>query len=508
MAHELDGTIPRSYFDDYYNRIHIVPSSLYLGSVISTQVRAVDVWNAYMVPKTLTAITGGAEGIAIDGPATFPMVFGALQLSSWDVSVTTAGPASVAASYAWSFTGEPDALLDITGSRVIAWQFQPDWLRPVIERLEWMTSLARAYSGKEQRMRVRHAPRASWEFSFNVHGQEANMLDAIAYDWQAQVWALPIWPDGGRINAPIVAGDSVVQVDTTTRDYHAGGLALVSNEDGTSYEAFEIAALTDSTVTSYRPLGGGWPSGSPIFPVRTARLAASLNLTRLNAAGVSGIAQFQCTEAIERDAATEATYRGFPVMTEEPNWRDRPAYSFGRELQMLDNQLNPDVLVDDGSNLSMPVQAWLWTFGDRAEQDTVRKFLYARQGRYKQLWVPTWSNDLHPVSTIASAANNIDVVAAGLAQFYRAGVHRRDIRIELNDGTVFYRRCSSYTIISSTVERLTIDAVLGITVEPADIRRISWMMLCRLDVDTVEISWNSPATGEVAFSLAGFNNVV
>ena len=45
-----------SYFDDYYNRIHIAPSALALGNVASEQVNAVTVWNAYFIPTTCMSI--------------------------------------------------------------------------------------------------------------------------------------------------------------------------------------------------------------------------------------------------------------------------------------------------------------------------------------------------------------------------------------------------------------------------------------------------------------------
>ena len=41
----------QSYFDDFYNRIHIAPSILELGNIASEQTQSVNVWNAYLVSK-------------------------------------------------------------------------------------------------------------------------------------------------------------------------------------------------------------------------------------------------------------------------------------------------------------------------------------------------------------------------------------------------------------------------------------------------------------------------
>ena len=40
----------------------------------------------------------------------------------------------------------------------------------------------------------------------------------------------------------------------------------------------------------------------------------------------------------------------------------------------------------------------------------------------------------------------------------------RDIRIELTNGNVYYRRIVASTVLSGTVERLTLDSVLGVSV--------------------------------------------
>jgi hypothetical protein len=65
-----------NFFDDFYNRIHISPSRIDLGTVANTVTREVSVWNAYTTQSVQlddVLIANGA-GIFVEGDA-LPYVF-------------------------------------------------------------------------------------------------------------------------------------------------------------------------------------------------------------------------------------------------------------------------------------------------------------------------------------------------------------------------------------------------------------------------------------------------
>src|SRR3546814_21041247 len=74
-----------SYFDDFYNRIHISPSRIDLGNLISVQTRNVVVWNAWLdQPRSLTALAFvAAGGITATGEGALPLAFAPLQQRTW-----------------------------------------------------------------------------------------------------------------------------------------------------------------------------------------------------------------------------------------------------------------------------------------------------------------------------------------------------------------------------------------------------------------------------------------
>ncbi|HHF0051797.1 TPA: hypothetical protein ACPIAY_005428, partial [Pseudomonas aeruginosa] len=110
--------------ENYYNRLWLIPTTMELGNVVSTQVRPASVWNAYFSPRTLTAIEReDADGITLSGQASPPLGFAALEERTWTVSIGTDGPPVVNARIVWTLQGEPDLVLVITGNRIIAWTF-------------------------------------------------------------------------------------------------------------------------------------------------------------------------------------------------------------------------------------------------------------------------------------------------------------------------------------------------------------------------------------------------
>ncbi|HET7301264.1 MAG TPA: hypothetical protein VFJ01_11510, partial [Oleiagrimonas sp.] len=43
----INGSAAHSYADDWYDRIHVIPSQINLGNLLRQQVRSIHVWNAW-----------------------------------------------------------------------------------------------------------------------------------------------------------------------------------------------------------------------------------------------------------------------------------------------------------------------------------------------------------------------------------------------------------------------------------------------------------------------------
>jgi hypothetical protein len=488
---------------DFWNRIHVTPLIIDLGNLLDIQVREISIWNAFFTPQTLNSVVGAnTEGLDLTEPEAAPYAIASFQEIFYQVSVSTEGPATVDASYTFDFDSA-DYTVRITGVRIVAWQWEPNWISPVIERLQWKTDVIPAYDGSEQRIQLREFPRVEWEFTFDAEARELRTLENVVYAWGGRVWALPIWPDIQRLEQELVAGAEEIPIDFIGRDYRADGLGVLIGFG--QFESFEVEGFTSSSLILKRPLLNTWPAGSRVYPARSSTMEEPRSLGRFTGSLARGIARFKTAEEIERDELAEEIYRGYPVMTRELNWREAPEIDYARKMASLDFETGQAQRYDE-AELALPAHSVRMTFMDRDECNWFRQWLYARRGRARGIWLPTWAEDLQLVEIISPSQLTIFFEACGLVHFAQGDVHRRDVRIELRSGEIFYRRLTAPVKVTDDIERMTMSSVLNIEVPPSNVRRISWMNFVRLDTDSIEIAWAHGGQAEAALSFKGPRN--
>lgn len=488
---------------DWFDRIHVEYSFLDMGNLLSTQVVNFEIFSTYFDGRTMTSQTeSGTQGLTLGLPVPTPIPFAPWQSQNFTLTISTDGPPTIEAEYVFVFD-VGSYPMDVVGRRVVAWFVPPNWAQPIVERIEFSTNIIRAYDGTEQRFALRgDAARWFWDFAYNASDRTQRILENVSYAWGPRVWALPIWPQGVALTADVAPGDVTINCPTDDLDFHVNGLAnLTTLATPEVYESIEIESLTSTTITAKRALTGTWSAASTlVFPVRTARMIDSTRMSRFTGQHVYGQVAFRCEEPLRRTAATETLYRSFPVQTSKPDWASDPAVEYARKIVEIDLGFSTP-LVEDESGIAEPVTAFRWFFQTREATEGFRKWLFARRGRQKAIWLPSFASDLIVKTTVSNSATNIDVEIAGLKSYAAAGIHRRDLRIEMKNGTVYYRRASAYVEVDSTTERLTIDSALGTTWQPSDFAQISFMALSRLDADSVEIAHY---TGEASASSTLF----
>jgi len=373
----------------------------------------------------------------------------------------------------------------------------------VLERLEWLTDVIQAFDGSEQRVQLREFPRRGFEYAISVSDRERRLAENLLYSWQARVFAMPVWMDSSTLAADVNAGATTINVDTTHRDYHAGGLVGLMISP-TEYEILEIDTVGGSSITLGSATTINWPANETfIFPLRAARMPDQLQLIRFTGADASTRLRWQCVDDSSHTAATEATtYRSYPVMLLKPNWTEDLRQDYVRKLQVLDARTS-GLFIDDEAGGPILLQSHRWLLNGRAEIDAFRQWLYARKGRLTAFWMPTWAQDFKVVAGIGHSALTIDVEHSGYTIEVDEGIARRDIRIELRNGSVYYRRITQSVEVDADTERLTINAALGVTVTAADIALVSIMHLVRLDADSAEIAWWTWDVAEAALTVRG-----
>lgn len=492
------GMLLRSYMDDYYYRVHVRPNVIDLGNLVSPQIRTVEVWNAWP-DQTLNLSSvdaANASGIIATPPAALPMAFAPLQSRTWQLSIDIEGASDIDATLTWNFTSTT-AALGITGQRVTAWTFVPNWDTGVAERLSWKTRIFQSPSAAEQRSSVRLSPRATFEFTPLVYARERSLFDNMLFDAGSRIFALPIWHDIEWLTTAVAAGALHIPVSAGVRDFHADGLAILrAVDDAFAYEVVEIDSLDATGLALKHATLGAWPVGSRLYPARKARLTQQPTASRLTDNLWNAPVQFQLAESYDfAPAAPTAMYRGVPVIEDRPVENDDLPTGWDRVTTDLDNDTGLPSSIDTADiGFTKPAHAWL--VQGRDEHARLRGLLYYFAGRREIAWRPTFAQDFTPVANIGAGSATIDVGFVGYTRFAQGRTGKRDIRIELAQGAPIYRRITASIEVDAQTERLSLDAAVGVDLAIADIARISYMELVRGNSDDVEIQHGNAPAGD------------
>lgn len=506
-AQVFAGTRQLGFYGDFYERFHITTTELALGNLVSDQTQDITLWNAYRRAWVLNDIgLDNAEGLTITGQPVPPLQFAPLQERTYTLGVSIDGPALIAATISWEFSNGETVALEVSGSRIVAWSWPPNWAEGMLERLEWRTDVLQAYRGEEQRRALRLDPRQGLEFSVTASGPVRRFMEAVLWNWGARTFAVPLWMDGQELAAQLTVGATSIPLSPAQRGYTLGGLVMLIGEDPRTYEVVEISTLGGS-IGLERPTQRTWPIGTRVYPARPARIINEASLPRFTGQIASLRLQFEMTEYMPWAAAAAPTYRGYPVFEQKPDWSAEPNITLARKLTVMDAGTGL-VAVEDEAEIPLTNQRMKFTLTTRAELDTWKRRLYALRGKQGGIWVPTWTDDLSPVALIGDSATNIDVDWTGYTRYYQTDPNRRDIRIELTSGQVLYRRITGATEISASVERLSIDTALGVTVQPSQVALVSFMAMSRSEADVHELSYFTGDIAEALFTARGFRSDV
>jgi len=499
-ARAIDGIRAGAFVDDYYYRVHISPSQLDLGNVVSAQTSPVFLWNAFLEARTLTSISGLDEGLEVSGQPEPPLMFPALKELIWQVTVTPDGQPVLDTVVAWQFDNGRSAGLRITANRIIAWTFVPDWGDGIRERLTASTDILQSESAASQRRQLRLAPRREFTGPMYAEGRERQLLDLAFFGWSDRIWLMPIWPDIQLLQIGIAADVDFIPCSTEYLDFRAGGLAMLRGEDAFTSETVEILNVLSNGLQLKRNTQLAWSAGSRLYPARAAQLLDEPSLSKLTDRLVEAEVRFLVVEACDWPEWLPTTlYRGRPVWDRQPDDTDNLTHSAQRLRSTLDSGFAQPLITDTARRALQVIGQRHLDLG-REARARVRSFIYGMRGRQKAVWVPSHMDDLTLVATLSAVSTTMDIENIGYTRFSNGKPGRRDIRIELFDGSVFMRRLIGSTELDSQVERVGLDSALGAEVHPHQVARISWMNLMRFESDTQEIEHMTDSEGVAAWA--------
>ncbi len=351
------------------------------------------------------------------------------------------------------------------------------------ERLDWLTDVLPAYTGPEQHRRLRISPRIVWAFDSLESADRRRQMEAALIGNGADGWLAPLWPDAALLVATWTVGDPTpaLALDTTFRRFRVGGSVLLIAPDHEAFEVGVVAAISDGLVELEQAPASSWPAGTLVCPLVAARFEQMPNLSRFTSDDAPVKVNLHSAEPVDwPEDAGAFSYRGLPVLERRPSGNADPSFAPDRVLERIDAGSGP-VTVYDTVGIALSQWAASYVLIGRDEIAAFRSLLYVLAGRWGVIWVPSWCDDLRVVASMAAASVNLDVAWTGFSD-WPLRPNRRDVRIELRDGTILYRRVTSAGPISGG-ERLVLDAAFGIDADVDEVLQVSFLMLARQDTD-------------------------
>lgn len=386
------------------------------------------------------------------------------------------------------------------------WPLPPDWAGGVSESLQWATDVMQASAtAVTQHRAYQIGPSRSFSFEVLAHGDERRLLDNLLAVHRGR-WLLPVWPDVQHLASPLLAGAIAIDCVTEGFDFVAGGQALLYAAPN-DWEVVTINTVDAGGLSLVGATTAVRAAGAALYPLRKARVQDGAE-ERLRSDSVSRrrIA-FDVDEACDWASLADPTlYLTHPVLESRPDESEDPTASYSRLRQsmVVDGALPFDYDLPDQA---LRAQSTRWKLLGRSEHTWFRSLLYTLDGRRVPMWLPSFASDLRPVAVVAGGSTAMSVAWAGYALYGKTRANRRDVRFELDDGTLLYRRITD-AVEAGDSETLTLSAALDAgSIAPERIRQISFMALSTLAGDSVDIEHVTDAGG-LATATLGWQSVV
>jgi hypothetical protein len=392
----------------------------------------------------------------------------------------------------------------VDSSRI--WPVPPDWNSGVSETLGWGTNVMRASAtGVSFHLGYQDGPSRTMAFEVAAWHQERRIADMLLAGHRGR-WLLPIWPDVQWLGATLASGSTAIPCATDGFDFVEGGQALLFDAPND----WEVVVI-DTVASDHLGLVGATIAArgarTRLYPLRSARVQDGAEERMQSDQAARRRLSFDLDGPCDWPGLVDpTTYLGHPVLEARPDESEDPTATYSRLRQTLafDGARPLDY---DLADLALRAQQTRWKLQGRTEHAWFRSLLYTLQGQLVPMWLPSFAQDLQPAAAIAGSSTSLSVEWAGYTLFAKGRHNRRDLRFELDDGTVLYRRVSN-AVEAGATETLTLSSALDTgSIAPERIRQVSIMCLATLASDTVEIEHVTDAAG-VARATLGWQSVV
>lgn len=497
----LNGYISHTYWADYYNRIHVIPTRFDLGTVANSISRTVTVWNAYpyqaVTLNDILIANGGGISVVGDDP---PLVFTPLQERTWEIRITPNGPPEINAQIQFDFDGIQDPLpVVIIGNRAVVLPAIPEV--PVRERWKWLTDVHVSVDGSEQRVGLLSVPRRTqmtrliFDDEEQLREQYKTLLAAVGRLF------IPYFQYTSLITADAAAGTSVLAFDTSMVDLRDDDYVLLMTNN--SSRLVQLDSIGTTTVTTRAPLSNDVAKDTKVIAIFASILPNELTLQRphVNNFGemaMTSMATYpRATHTRPGSTATLSTLDGIAILERRPLAEDGVDYSFDTGQEILDAKTGLfDVTTDweftrveSGLEFkSRRVGGYKrcnWLTGAQ-EMDYWRKFADEMKGSLNIFLLSTYRPDQTLFTSPGVAASSFIFNGSSYVDAFWPAIPYHYLAIATSAGT-HYTKVTGASKNAEGNSAVSIDPPMPSGAGWTDVKMISYLLKQRIVDDTIDL---------------------
>lgn len=495
-----EGYHINSFKQDFYYRVYVSPSLIELGTIASSQTRTIEVWNAW--PESSAILyevqINDPIGIQIDGPST-PLSLNPLEQTSYTITIDSLGPPSINVEMVFDFTNVPNPRpVIILGQRAIRFDIIPDG--SVKETWQWLTDLIVANDGSEQRIALRGTmPRVIQNFRVLF-----TKLDAINKFWSdmltaAHTFWVPEWQYSTMLTQGSLSGSSRLYYDPNLTDIRSGEYTILIQRSGASV-LVQVASLNVDGCNLATPLLSSIPAGTYISPGSISLMKDESGQTR---GAVDHYGKTNLEALSQRRRSTLArpgtssplnSWNGRPVLEAHPMADEDIEESVKYDIEIYDNNIGeikqfklweyPRSTMSRQYRVSRtPITSCPDLF--TRDLDYWKWFFDYTRGPQKTFWASTWRNDLTRLTNPLAGGNTFIAREIEYSQkvWPNLPTHRF---LEFDTEGGFWRVTVMAALEESGGSRILFTPPLPNNASYEKIRRISFILPCRIESDSVE----------------------
>lgn len=389
--------------------------------------------------------------------------------------------------------------------------FRHDWAEPLVERLEWQTSVTRLASGNESRQALRKVPRCSLTYHVG-HGRKS---DALVADWladhlgKAAWWPLPQY--AVHLTQTTERGALALEVsEADGRHFGPASADLCLSYDGiegwqsderwvliVAADGWQIAPLSDvdsDLLWLTEPLARAAGIGSSVMPLVWGRAVDPADLSQWVPGMIGGsvTATITAAQPPDNDVLDAPWLDELPVWP-DGNWRDDPTVSAQTMITRQDlSPANPWLRRDDPWSTATFQRRYLASTPE--EIDIWRARLWQTEGRLNTFWLP---DGLAPILWVR----------------FDADPENGFLRVDGQDLSAFWHRPAACLIVHPDgYQQYALTATChldhgGVLVLRSGLddwvpagSRVIRLARCRLDHDAIDLYWHSPQLVEITLT--------